>query len=149
HDIPDLVSNEAEWRNVEGMVRTAFHFHDLGSTAVECDLKGLEVFTDKMFVNIFFNLADNSLRHAEGLKRIRLGHRVDGEDLFIVFEDDGVGIPQEQKELIFERGYGKNTGLGLYLAREIASLTGIKIIENGVSGARFEMRIPGGKWRRG
>ena len=40
----------------------------------------------------------------------------------IVCEDDGGGIPLENKEKIFDRGFGKNTGLGLFLAREILSL---------------------------
>ena len=52
------------------------------------------------------------------------------------------GITKEEK--IFERGYGKNTGLGLFLAREILSITGISIREAGIEGrgARFEMLVP-------
>jgi signal transduction histidine kinase len=48
------------------------------------------------------------------------------------------------------RGFGKNTGLGLFFSREILSITGISITETGVYGvgARFEIRVPGGIWRR-
>jgi signal transduction histidine kinase len=54
------------------------------------------------------------------------------------------------KEKIFERGFGKNTGLGLFLAREILVITGITITENGTpgKGARFEITVPKGMWRR-
>ena len=53
-------------------------------------------------------------------------------------------FPAEEKEKIFERGYGKNTGLGLFLAREILSITGITIRETGKpgKGARFEIAVP-------
>jgi signal transduction histidine kinase len=49
-------------------------------------------------------------------------------------------------ERIFEQGFGKNTGLGLFLSREILAITGITITENGVpgKGARFEITVPRG-----
>ncbi|MFH0967312.1 MAG: ATP-binding protein [Methanobacteriota archaeon] len=70
--------------------------------------------------------------------------------LTVVWEDNGIGIAEEEKETIFERGFGKNTGLGMFLIREIFSLTGITIKENGVpgKGARFEILVPSGKFRR-
>ena len=51
--------------------------------------------------------------------------------------------------MIFSKGYGKFTGLGLYLCREILSITGISIKETGRegNGARFEITIPEGKFR--
>jgi len=50
---------------------------------------------------------------------------------------------------LFTRGFGKNTGLGLFLSREILSITGITITENGTpgKGARFEITVPKGAWR--
>ena len=70
-------------------------------------------------------------------------------DCIIVCEDDGNGIAVGEKEKIFERGFGKNTGLGLALSREILSITGITIKETGEpgKGARFEMTVPKGAWR--
>jgi len=46
-------------------------------------------------------------------------------------------------------GFGKNTGLGLALSREILDITGISIREAGEpgNGARFEMTVPKGTWR--
>jgi signal transduction histidine kinase len=66
-----------------------------------------------------------------------------------MWEDDGTGIPDEEKERIFERGYGKNTGLGLFLAREVLGITGIGIREDGVpgKGARFVITVPEGAYR--
>jgi signal transduction histidine kinase len=73
------------------------------------------------------------------------------DSLIISFEDDGIGIPFDEKERIFENGYGKNTGIGLYLAREILSITGLFIRECGIEGkgSKFEIVVPAGKFRRG
>jgi len=71
------------------------------------------------------------------------------DDLRIVYEDDGVGIEAGDRERLFERGFGKNTGLDLYLCGEILDLTGASIIEAGKpgGGARFEIRFPSRHWR--
>ena len=75
--------------------------------------------------------------------------RTTGEDLVIVVEDNGTGIPLGEKQKIFENGYGKNTGLGLFLVREILSITGMTIQETGEpgKGARFEISVPKGTFR--
>jgi signal transduction histidine kinase len=75
----------------------------------------------------------------------------DGGGTQIVWEDDGVGIPYAIKNRIFDRGVGSHTGLGLFLVREILSITGISIRETGVpgEGARFEILVPGGCARIG
>jgi signal transduction histidine kinase len=54
-------------------------------------------------------------------------------------------------ERIFEQGFGKNTGLGLFLSREILAITGLTITENSVpgKGARFEITVPKGAYRFG
>jgi signal transduction histidine kinase len=58
-------------------------------------------------------------------------------------------VPAGVKEQIFKREYFKNTGFGLYLSREILSITGISIHETGKPGrgARFEIAIPSAAYR--
>ena len=55
-----------------------------------------------------------------------------------------VGMASSGEAAIFNRGYFKHTGFGLYLSREIHSITGITIRETGEpdKGARFEMTVP-------
>ena len=67
----------------------------------------------------------------------------------IVLEDDGRGISAEDKEHLFKRGFGKQTGFGLFLSREILSLSGITITENSLpgKGARFEITVPKDEYR--
>ncbi|EHQ36211.1 PAS domain S-box protein [Methanoplanus limicola] len=120
-----------------------------GIIPVKNEILDVEIFADPMIDLAFNNLYDNAVRHAEGATGIRITGRPDNEDYIIIFEDDGCGILDEMKEKIFERNVGKNTGLGLFLIREILSITGITIRENGnlKEGARFEMRLPKGVWR--
>ena len=69
------------------------------------------------------------------------------DDMFsIQIKDDGQGVADEEKEKIFIRGHGKNTGMGLFLVREILKITDIEIHEVGVKGegATFEMMVPCG-----
>ncbi len=102
-----------------------------------------------MFGRVFYNLIDNSLRHGGLVTGITIGGHVSGEELLITFEDDGIGIPDNEKDKIFDKAYGRNTGLGLVLTREILALTGITIIETGISGhgVRFEIHIPRAVYR--
>ena len=110
---------------------------------------GTEVFADPLIVKVFDNLIDNAVRHGMKIKTIRFSVQESGGGHLIVCDDDGEGIPADEKEQIFKRGFGKNTGLGLALSREILSITGITIRETGTfgRGARFEMLVPPGFFR--
>jgi Signal transduction histidine kinase len=71
-------------------------------------------------------------------------------NLTIIYEDNGRGVPDAEKEEIFMRGYGKNTGYGLFLIREIVSITGCTITEQGIpgEGARFLIEVSKGGFRK-
>jgi PAS domain S-box-containing protein len=111
---------------------------------------GTEVFADPLIARACHTLVDNAVRHGGRITTVRFfSEDRDGVHV-VVCEDDGAGVPADEKERIFDRGFGKNTGLGLTLAREILSITGITIRETGEpgKGARFEMTVPSGAWRR-
>jgi signal transduction histidine kinase len=76
---------------------------------------------------------------------------VRGEGFAILYQDDGVGIPEQHKEEIFKRGFGSNSGLGLFFSREILDITHISIRETGESGkgVRFELLVPVEGFRSG
>jgi len=71
--------------------------------------------------------------------------------MYIRIADDGVGVKEEEKDLIFLRGHGRNTGMGLFLIREILEITRIEIFERGTpgEGAVFEIMVLEGGYRRG
>ena len=108
------------------------------------------LFADPLLEKAVYNLIENSLRHGERVTQIKVRFSLqDGYNGMLTFEDNGVGIPNVHKHKIFERDFGKNTGLGLFLIREILSLTGMSIYECGQpgQGARFDIMIPPGSWK--
>ncbi|MDD1691505.1 MAG: PAS domain S-box protein [Methanoregula sp.] len=108
-----------------------------------------EIFADPMVEKVFFNLFENAIQHGGHVTEIRVSWEEVNDGLAIIVEDNGTGIPADEKEKIFEKGFGKNTGLGLFLAKEILAITGIMIRENGTpgKGAKFEIMVPNGKYR--
>ena len=62
-----------------------------------------------------YNLLDNTHRYAERATEITIRCTNTDSGLIITWEDNGPGIPDDQKDLIFKRDVGKNTGLGLFL----------------------------------
>nr|WP_281412441.1 CHASE4 domain-containing protein [Methanocalculus chunghsingensis] len=113
------------------------------------DCGGYLVYADPMFEKVFQNLYDNTIRYAKGAENVHIRCYEREDHLVIVCEDDGCGIPDDLKEEIFEKGFGRNTGFGLYLSRGILAITGIAIRETGVygEGAVFEIMVPAGKFR--
>ncbi|EHQ36217.1 hybrid sensor histidine kinase/response regulator [Methanoplanus limicola] len=116
---------------------------------ITCSCPEVLIYADPMVEKVFYNLYDNTVRHAEGATGISVSCRPADSAFVIIWEDDGCGVPDDMKEKIFKRGVGANTGLGLFLIREILAITGITIRENGVhgKGARFEMTVPAGAWK--
>ncbi len=142
--------NAPLWQDCRTLVDTAAKDAPLGRIIVKNDLPvGQEMFADPLIVKVFYNLMDNAVRYGEKITTIRFYALESGDDHIVVCEDDGNGVAVEEKERIFTRGFGKNTGLGLTLSREILAITGITIKETGEpgTGARFEMVVPKGAWR--
>ncbi|MCU0631856.1 MAG: PAS domain S-box protein [Methanolinea sp.] len=148
-DYQDLGLKEPQWHSFEGTFARVRGQVDTGQVDLKVDKCQFEVFADPLLEKVFYTILDNAIRYGEHLTRILVGCTERGDELVVSFEDDGVGIPDQEKEKIFEKGYGKGTGLGLFLAREILSITGMAIRETGTSGegARFEITIPKGMWR--
>jgi PAS domain S-box-containing protein len=137
------------WHDCRTLVDTAAKEAPLGKVIVKNDLPvSAELFADPLIVKVFYNLMDNAVRYGGKITSIRFSVKDRDGVPVVVCEDDGDGVLAEEKERIFERGFGKNTGLGLFLSKEILSITGITIAETGVpgKGARFEMTIPKGMW---
>jgi len=106
--------------------------------------EGLTVMADSLLRQLFYNLIDDTLKHGEKVSQIRVHYEEEENRLKLVYEDDGVGIPENEKEKIFREGYGKGTGYGLYLIQKICEAYGWTIRETGKQGkgAQFTMTIP-------
>jgi len=108
------------------------------------ETKGLTVLADSLVRHLFYNLIHNSIMHGQNVGQITIRYSQGNEGLKLICEDNGVGINKVEKEKIFEKGYGKGTGFGLYLIRMICEVYGWTIKETGKArkGAQFTMTIP-------
>jgi PAS domain S-box-containing protein len=141
-----------EWQNIHACILQATVHLPMDDIGLSIDLADLELYADRLIGKVFYNLLDNALRYGgEKMTMIRVSSHEDDDSLVILFEDNGAGIPAEDKNKLFTQGFGKNTGLGLFLSREILAITGITITENGEpgEGARFEIRVPKAMYRFG
>lgn len=139
------------WQKVSSCVTEAAGSLPLGDIKIENRASDLEVYADPLLEKVFYNLIDNALRYGgTKMTQIRMSAREAGGELVIAVDDDGDGISHEDKKRLFSKGFGHNTGLGLFLSREILAITGMTITENGEpgTGARFEITVPEGAWRR-
>ena len=149
-DYQELGIVAPEWQNVNANIKKAIAGLPMRDVYVDIDRTDLEIFADPLFEKVFYNLIDNALRYGgDQMKTIRFSSHRSDTSLTIICEDDGVGITAEDKKRLFTKGFGKNTGLGLFLSREILAITGITITENGTpgKGARFEIGVPKGAYR--
>ncbi|MGB7787551.1 PAS domain S-box protein [Methanoregula sp.] len=138
-----------DWQNVHDVFFHACARIDIRKICVQSDTGALVIFADPLLERAFHNLVENVVQHGGNVTTIRISARESGVTAIIVIEDDGIGIPSSDKGKIFSKGYGKNTGLGLFLVQEILSITGITIQETGEyqKGARFEISVPPGAYR--
>ncbi|MFA5364876.1 MAG: PAS domain S-box protein [Candidatus Bathyarchaeia archaeon] len=113
-----------------------------GKILNECG--GLKVLADSLLRQTFYNLLDNTHKYGETFSTIRVYYKKEKDDMQLIYEDNGVGVPENEKQKIFEEGYGKGTGYGLYLIKKICETYGWTIQETGIfgKGAQFTMTIP-------
>jgi signal transduction histidine kinase len=135
---------------------------DTVPVAVSADAAGAIVLVDKRrLVRVIANLIDNAAKYGGGATgvEVHLGRSdIDDRDVVqIVVEDNGGGVPPEERERVFERfargtvaagsrGSGEGSGLGLALVKEHVALHGGRVwVEDrldGESGARFVVELP-------
>ncbi|MFA4876877.1 MAG: ABC transporter substrate binding protein [Methanoregula sp.] len=137
------------WQDVQQIFLLGISHLNLSGISRKIDIDRLEIFSDPLLENVFFTLAENVVLHGKTATEISLEYAITPAGLVLVFEDNGTGIPENMKENIFDRRYEDKKGIGLFLTREILSVTGITITENGVygRGARFEIFVPKGAFR--
>ncbi|WP_418282281.1 ATP-binding protein [Halorubrum sp. DTA98] len=120
---------DACWENVET---------GDGTVSVECDRTVLA--DESRLKQIFENLFRNAVEHGGNGVSVTIGELPDG---FYV-EDDGPGIPDDDRDRVFEAGYSSSregTGFGLSIIKRIVEAHdwNVRVIEGSAGGARFEI----------
>ncbi len=106
----------------------------------------------RRFEQLLVNLLDNAAAHAGGA--VRVGLEVDGQRLVLEVDDDGPGVPVDERDLVFgrfargraasARGGSEGTGLGLALVAQhvLAHRGSVEVLDRPGGGARFRVVLP-------
>ncbi len=138
-----------KWISVNDITDKWASYADEENVSLQVNVDNIEILADPLMEKVFYNLIDNAIKHGGDVSRVLVRYEITDRGLTIVFEDDGVGVPPDLKERIFDLGYGKSTGLGLFISREILSMMGMTIEEMGKEreGARVDIGIPAPNYR--
>lgn len=113
-------------------------------------------FDPDAFEMIVMNLIDNAIKYSEGAPHVRVEAH-GGERVRVLVRDDGAGLDEEERRHAFDkfwrsrdadRTQSKGTGLGLFIARELARAGGgdLRVESEGRGkGATFVLELPAGE----
>ena len=154
----DAAARRRELVHVDELVVEAFETLDPDQRAhVHVDDDGVTaaVVGDRAHLHrVLVNLLTNGFLHGGEDVSVHVGH--DDGMVLIAVEDDGPGVPEDQRERIFDRfvhgDHEASSGLGLYVAKGIVEAHDGSITvtgrSDGTSGARFELRFPRARQQR-
>ncbi|MDD1772911.1 MAG: PAS domain S-box protein [Methanomassiliicoccales archaeon] len=113
------------------------------------ELMKYEVRSDKLLPIVLFNLLSNSIRHGGKVSRIDLTVERHGDEIRLVIEDDGQGVPEEMRFTLFDFELDGRQGHGLNFIKEALNTSGMNIeyVGDPGHGARFIIKVPNGQYR--
>jgi two-component system, OmpR family, sensor histidine kinase ChvG len=149
-DFGQMIEQLVDARNARGVpngVRVAFARPHKSITTLYGDGSRL--------ARVIENLVDNAISFSPEGGLVQIGATRDGDTVHVSVEDEGPGVPLEEREAIFRRfhsvrpqeeAFGRHSGLGLAIAKAIVEGHGgtIAVTDrgDGTGGARFVIRIP-------
>ncbi|PTD93349.1 hypothetical protein C9439_08025 [archaeon SCG-AAA382B04] len=110
---------------------------------LKTEIEEKEVVACDLCEKVFSNLIENSIKHSGGDK-VKIVAKEKKDNFVVSIRDNGKGIPDENKDKIFEKGFSSDgTGLGLYLVKEIVETNEgkIEVKESDLGGARFDVYL--------
>jgi two-component system, OmpR family, phosphate regulon sensor histidine kinase PhoR len=104
-------------------------------------------------ISVFNNLLENAAKYSNAKPVIYIQNSMDNNHYVFEIKDNGIGIPQNEKQRIFEKFYRvgnedtretKGTGLGLYIVNQIikAHRGSIQVNDNQPNGTIFKISLP-------
>src|SRR5262245_21010778 len=144
---------EVDLTELFGKVTDAFSdiAEDQGKTLVAQIEPSVRTWGDReLLAEMVANLLDNALRHTQAGAHIEVGLKMQDSQVVAVVADDGPGIPEEEKDRIFDRYYRlqrsidtPGSGLGLSLVAAVAELHQMELtVGTNSPGLRMTMSFP-------
>jgi PAS domain S-box-containing protein len=149
HEYQEIGAKKPGWFDVHTCFTGASAQFKESPVAFAARCTNVEIYADPLIDQAVYRLIGHSLDAGGRVTEIRCSCAEDAQGLTLVYEDNGAGIPAGERQRLFEKTSADNPQASLFLVREILSITGITITENGVegTGARFEIRVPPGAYR--
>lgn len=133
--VQDAIESLADCRTEDGMT-------------IETRIDGVHrVAAGRLLKELFANLIENALVHSGG-DRVRITAEESEGSVTVTVEDDGTGIPDDEKDRVLEKGYkgveSTGSGLGVHLAARIAEAYDgtLDVLDSELGGARFDVTLP-------
>ncbi|MCE7741233.1 MAG: sensor histidine kinase [Candidatus Heimdallarchaeota archaeon] len=107
----------------------------------------VKVNANRLLYPVIFNVIQNAFQHAGKDVKVIIEAVQENSDVMIQIKDDGKGISEEEKKLIFQQGYrgtGKGvSGMGLYLVKMVLESFGgsISVSDNEPKGSIFTIKL--------
>ena len=148
-DYQNLGNSMPQWQNVQKIITQDISISGTSGILITVDYGNIEILADPLLERVFHHLIENAIKYGQPITNIHGYYQRSGSGIILIIEDNGIGIPTDEKDAIFKRQFYKNSGMGLFLVQEILSMTNFSIRETGESGkgARFEILVPLGAWR--
>jgi len=141
-------TTQLDWVQVRDLVEAAWETTRTGSATLDLAVpEDATVYGHRSLLRTALeNLFRNALDHNEPPITVRVAAetREDGHVERFVIEDNGVGIPEDQRDAVFEYGHStsaEGTGFGLAIVREVVQSHGwtVEVADSASGGARFEI----------
>ena len=136
---------------VQSVVRTQGNYFIEKSLQFSIVGEDQTVLTDAKWVTfIFRQLISNAIKYTPAGGKIQVVFEKNKEGISLLLQDTGIGIPQADLRRIFDKGFtGENgrtsnqhsTGIGLYLARQLATKLGHHLTVESVEGEGTTMKL--------
>ena len=157
-DLLELARSDrpAERRPTNVVALTRAYLSNRGLPPQVLDVQGTAEVLDvdpRRYEQVLANLVDNAARHGGGT--VRVGVCVNDDQLVLEVDDEGAGVPVDERELVFARfargrassmrGGSDGTGLGLALVTQhVQAHRGtVEVLDRPDGGARFRVVLPG------
>ena len=144
-----LGTNSPEWIDIKALVNDVFRSHaDLKHIKFTNNIDNVDIYADPHFDFVIQALFEFSINHCL-ITNVSMYSTISKDALHIIYEDDGIGISEYEKKRIFDFDVTKKDKTALFIVREILSITGISIEEDGTdeSGVRFVITVKPGWFR--
>ncbi len=131
---------------IQNIIDTQENIFEKITIELECQKDEIKVQGGPLLEELFSNLIENAVKHG-GCDKIKISVGEETDTSTVTIEDDGTGIPVENKDKVFEKGFkDKETGgsgLGLYLVKKIAkSYDGsVEVKDSKLGGTRFDVEL--------